>query len=77
MNHLLSQALNSEFPAAPDFEAEVKTSNLKKVHQIVSEATQAPAADAPLPSAVPLCGFGTLLLTMVPAVLWPMRGRIR
>ncbi|MHC4175951.1 MAG: phage resistance protein [Planctomycetota bacterium] len=52
MNRLLNQALNSEFPAAPDFEAEVKTSNLKKVHQIVGEATQAQdgrvAVDRPL-----------------------------
>ena len=40
MNHLLSQALASEFPGAPDFEAEVKLSNLKKVHVVVSEATQ-------------------------------------
>ncbi len=42
MNHLLSQALASEFPGAPDFEAEVKLSNLKKVHAVVSEATQSP-----------------------------------
>ena len=42
MNHLLSQALASEFPGAPDFEAEVKLSNLKKVHTVVSEATQSP-----------------------------------
>jgi len=41
MNHLLSQALDNEFPAAPDFEAEVKSSNLKKVGAVVSEATQA------------------------------------
>ncbi len=42
MNHLLSQALASEFPAAPEFEAEVKLSNLRKVHAVVSEATQSP-----------------------------------
>src|SRR3989442_5340260 len=39
MQHLLSQALAHEFPAAPDFEAEIKSSNLKKVHDLVSEAT--------------------------------------
>ena len=42
MNHLLSQALASEFPGAPDFEAEVKLGNLKKVYTVVSEATQSP-----------------------------------
>ena len=42
MNHLLSQALASEFPGAPDFEAEVKLSNLRKVQAVVSEATQSP-----------------------------------
>ena len=42
MNHLLSQALASEFPGAPDFEAEVKLSNLRKVHAVVSEGIQSP-----------------------------------
>lgn len=41
MQHLLGQALSHEFPAAPDFEAEVKKNNLKKVFEVVSEATQA------------------------------------
>ena len=41
MDQLLSQALESEFPGAPDFEAEIKSSNLKKVYEVVSEATQA------------------------------------
>ena len=40
MQHLLSQALTSEFPAAPHFEAEIKTGNLRKVHAVVSEAAQ-------------------------------------
>jgi hypothetical protein len=40
MHHLLSQALASEFPGAPDFGAEVKLSNLKKVYAVVTEATQ-------------------------------------
>ncbi len=52
MKNLLSQALEDEFPAAPEFEAEVKTSNLKKVHQIVSEAARSQdgrvAVDRPL-----------------------------
>jgi hypothetical protein len=38
MNHLVSQALDHEFPAAPQFEAEAKTSNLKKVFEVVSQA---------------------------------------
>ncbi len=40
LRHLLGQALASEFPGAPEFEAEIKTSHLKKVHAIVSEAAQ-------------------------------------
>jgi hypothetical protein len=40
MEHLLSQALEHEFPAAPPFEAEVKTSNLQKVYEQVRAATQ-------------------------------------
>ena len=41
MNHLVSQALDHEFPAAPQFEAEVKSSNLKKVFEVVSQAARA------------------------------------
>lgn len=40
MNHLLSQALASDFPGAPNFEAEVKIGNLRKVHTVLSEAAQ-------------------------------------
>ncbi len=40
MNHLLSQALMSEFPGAPNFEAEVKIGNLRKVQAVLSEAAQ-------------------------------------
>jgi hypothetical protein len=40
LEHLLSQALEHEFPAAPHFEAEVKTSNLRKVYEQASAATQ-------------------------------------
>ena len=40
MQHLLSQALEHEFPAAPFFEAEVKPNALKKVYEQVSPATQ-------------------------------------
>ena len=40
MQHLLSQALESEFPAAPHFEAEVKPNSLKKVYEQVFPATQ-------------------------------------
>jgi hypothetical protein len=42
MNDLLSQALASEFPGAPDFEAEIKLGNLRKVQAVLSEATQSP-----------------------------------
>jgi hypothetical protein len=48
MTHLLSQALASEFPGAPDFEAEIKSSNLKKVQAMASEATRAPDGRAPI-----------------------------
>ena len=47
MNHLVSQALDHDFPAAPAFEAETKSSNLKKVFEVVSEA--APATSGALP----------------------------
>lgn len=40
MTHLLSQALEYEFPAAPHFEAEVKPNTLKKVYEQVLRATQ-------------------------------------
>ena len=40
MLHLLSQALEHEFPAAPHFEAEVKSNALKKVYEQVMPATQ-------------------------------------
>ncbi len=38
MNHLVSQALEHQFPAAPQFEAEIKSSNLKKVFEVLSQA---------------------------------------
>ena len=40
MQHLLSQALEHEFPAAPQFEAEVRSNTLKKVFEEVFPATQ-------------------------------------
>jgi hypothetical protein len=40
MEHLLSQALEHDFPAAPHFEAEIKTSTLQKVYEQVRAATQ-------------------------------------
>ena len=40
MQHLLSQALKHEFPAAPHFETEVKPSVLKKVYELVLPATE-------------------------------------
>ncbi|MHC4880519.1 MAG: phage resistance protein [Planctomycetota bacterium] len=41
MRHLLHQTLESEFPGAPEFEAEVKSANLKKVQAVLTEAAQA------------------------------------
>ncbi len=40
MQHLLSQALEHEFPAAPHFETEVKSGVLKKVYELVLPATE-------------------------------------
>ncbi|MGI6418249.1 MAG: DUF6079 family protein [Thermoguttaceae bacterium] len=48
MHDLLGQALESEFPAAPDFEAEVKIGNLKKVFEVVAEAAGAKDGRAPV-----------------------------
>ena len=52
MLHLLDQSLAHEFPAAPEFGAEIKPSALKKVYEVVSAATQArdgrEAVDRPL-----------------------------
>ena len=48
MNHLVSQALDHEFPAAPQFEAEVKSSNLKKVFEVVSQAARATDGRVPV-----------------------------
>ena len=42
MQHLLSQALEHEFPAAPFFEAEAKPATLKKVYELVAPAAEAP-----------------------------------
>ncbi len=36
MSNLVSQALDHDFPAAPQFEAEIKSGNLKKVFEVVS-----------------------------------------
>ncbi|HEY1065894.1 MAG TPA: hypothetical protein VGE52_07285, partial [Pirellulales bacterium] len=41
MHHLLGQALEHEFPAAPAFETEIKPSVLKKVYELVLPAAQA------------------------------------
>ena len=42
MIHLVGQVLDHDFPAAPLFEAEIKTSNLKKVLEVVSGAVRSP-----------------------------------
>lgn len=42
MEHLLSQALEHEFPGAPHFETEAKSGTLKKVYELVLPATQSP-----------------------------------
>src|SRR5208337_1361368 len=48
MNHLVSQALDHEFPAAPQFEAEVKSGNLKKVFEVVSQAARSTDGRVPV-----------------------------
>jgi hypothetical protein len=40
MQHLLTQALEHQFPAAPLFEAEVRTGTLKKVYELTEPATR-------------------------------------
>jgi hypothetical protein len=40
MQHLLAQALEHQFPGAPLFEAEVKSSTLKKVYELTEPATR-------------------------------------
>ncbi len=40
MDNILEQALAEEFPAAPEFGTEIKTSSLEKVYQVVSEAAK-------------------------------------
>ena len=40
MEQILDQALADDYPAHPKFEAEVKTSNLRKVHDVVSQAAR-------------------------------------
>src|SRR5437016_11408771 len=40
LDQILDQALADDFPAHPRFEAEVKTSNLRKVHDVVSQAAR-------------------------------------
>ncbi len=52
MNHLASQALDHDFPAAPPFEAEITTSNLKKVFEVVSEAARSTDDRAPVDKAL-------------------------
>ena len=44
MQHLISQALEHEFPAAPHFETEAKSSVLKKVYDLVLPGAQAAEA---------------------------------
>ena len=64
MEHLLNQALEHEFPAAPHFEAEIKTSTLQKVYEQVRAATQTEdgrvAIDKPC---VRCCGISPILAT--------------
>jgi hypothetical protein len=48
MKQLVSQALDHEFPAAPAFEAEPRGANLKKVYEVVSEATHTPDGRVPV-----------------------------
>ncbi len=48
MHQLLGQALEHEFPAAPPFETEIKSSTLKKVYELVEPATREADGRAPI-----------------------------
>ena len=48
MIHLVSQALEHDYPAAPLFEAEIKSSHLKKVFEVTGVAAQASDDRAPV-----------------------------
>lgn len=48
MEGLLGQGLAHVFPAAPDFETEIKTNQVKKVYEQVSEATRTPDGRVPI-----------------------------
>ncbi|MDH3603657.1 MAG: hypothetical protein OEU26_28945 [Candidatus Tectomicrobia bacterium] len=48
MEHLLSQALEHEFPAAPLFEAEIRTSNVRRVYDQVRAAAQTADSRTPI-----------------------------
>jgi hypothetical protein len=52
MNHLLSQALDHDFPAAPQFEVEIKSGNLKKALDVVSGAVQSEDGRFPVEKAL-------------------------
>lgn len=79
MQHLLSQALEREFPAAPHFEAEIKTSHLKKVYEQVLPATQSPdgrtLVDKPLRPLLRQIANPLLLGDMAPDVTHFVLGR--
>ncbi|HEX6985458.1 MAG TPA: phage resistance protein, partial [Planctomycetaceae bacterium] len=64
MEGLLGQALAHEFPAAPDFEAEAKPLNLKKVHDVVEAAAAAPDCRVPVDKG---------LRSVVRAIVVPLR----
>ena len=48
MQHLLSQALEHEFPAAPHFETEAKSGVFKKVYELILPATESADGRAPI-----------------------------
>jgi hypothetical protein len=53
LEQLLDQALTDDYPAHPKFEAEVKTSNLRKVYEVVSQAAR--KEDGRVEADRPLC----------------------
>ena len=72
MQQLLGQALEHEFPAAPQFETEIKSSKLKKVYELVLPATESPMGGVPIEKTQRL-----LLRQMANPLCWARWGSTR
>ncbi|MSR60009.1 MAG: phage resistance protein [Planctomycetaceae bacterium] len=51
MQHLVSQALEYEFPGAPDFGTEAKSATFRKVYELIAPAAQMPEGRIPVDKA--------------------------